>query len=216
MLRINIGCGQTPIEGWLNFENSCSLYLSKIPLLHFFLHKLGLLETPQYKFISFARTHNIKYGDAVRGLPIASSAASVIYCSHMIEHLDQNGAAAFLREARRLLCPEGIIRIAVPDLNKLVKQYILSRDANAFIASTNLCNPVPRSLFEKFKFLFVGPRHHQWMYDGVSMCRLLQQSGFVNAQILEGGQTTIKNSQPLDLYERISESVYVEAENPKT
>lgn len=44
MVRINIGCGQTPTNGWENFDNSFSLRLSKIPLLPDILNRLGFLE----------------------------------------------------------------------------------------------------------------------------------------------------------------------------
>ena len=32
-LRLNIGCGRSPVEWWLNFDNSWSLRLSIFPFL---------------------------------------------------------------------------------------------------------------------------------------------------------------------------------------
>jgi len=58
-LRINIGCGQTPTQGWKNFDNSLSLRLSKIPLLPYIQMKLSFLESSQYQFIRFARENEI-------------------------------------------------------------------------------------------------------------------------------------------------------------
>jgi hypothetical protein len=52
------------------------------------------------------------------------------------------------------------------------------------------------------------------MYDGASLCRLLLAHRFVNAEIMQAGETKIQAPEPLDLQERLSESVYVEAENP--
>jgi hypothetical protein len=52
------------------------------------------------------------------------------------------------------------------------------------------------------------------MYDGHSLCRLLNKHGFVNAAVISPGETRIPNPGALDLYERASESVYVEAEAP--
>lgn len=118
MVRINIGCGQTPTKGWRNFDNSFSLRPSnsKIPLLPDILHRLGFVENSQYQFVKFARENDIEYGDATKGLPLNQESCEVVYSSHMLEHLDRNGADEFLKEAYRVLCPNGIIRIAVPDI----------------------------------------------------------------------------------------------------
>ncbi|MBW1699153.1 MAG: methyltransferase domain-containing protein [Deltaproteobacteria bacterium] len=139
MLRINIGCGQTPTRDWVNFDNSFSLRLSKLPLLPDILNKLRFLDDAQYQFIKFARKNDIKYGDATKGLPLQSESCDVVYSSHMLEHLDRDGANKFLKEAYRLLRAGGIIRIAVPDLKKLIEQYNATGDADAFVEATHVC-----------------------------------------------------------------------------
>ena len=32
-LRVNIGCGQTPTEGWNNYDNSLAVRLSGVPII---------------------------------------------------------------------------------------------------------------------------------------------------------------------------------------
>jgi SAM-dependent methyltransferase len=210
--RVNIGCGQTPTRGWRNFDNSLSLRLSKVPVLPDLLRKLGLLEDSQYQFIRFARQNDIEYGDATKGLAIQDASVDVIYSSHKLEHLDRNEAARFLNVAFRLLRPGGIIRIAVPDIKKQVAQCNEAGDAEAFIEATRLCVSRPRSPAQRLHLLWVGNRHHQWMYDGRSLRSLLEKHGFVRAEVTPAGQTKIDGYEPLDLQERVSESVYVEAE----
>lgn len=216
MIRVNIGCGQSPIKGWQNFDNSISLRLSKVPLLAKILNSLGILKAAQNQFIKFARENKIKYGDATKGLPLIQKSCEVIYSSHMLEHLDRNEADKFLKEAYRLLCPSGTIRIAVPDIKKLIAQYDISGDADAFIEATLMCIPRPIPLPQKIKLLVVGTRHHQWMYDGNSLSRLLQRHGFVETQIVPAGETTIPDPGSIDLHEQSSQSVYVEAKKPVT
>ena len=167
MKRINIGCGQTPTKSWQNFDNSFSLCLSKIPILPKMLYKLRFLEGSQYQFIKFARENDIEYGDATKGLPVPSESCDVVYSSHMLEHLDRNGATIFLKEAYRVLCPSGIIRIVIPDIKKQIEQYNESGDADAFIKATHMCVNRPTTVARKIRLLLVGTRHHQWMYDGV-------------------------------------------------
>lgn len=211
MVRINIGCGQTPTRGWQNFDNSFSLRLSKIPLLTDLMYRMGFLEESQYQFVRFARENDIKHGDATTGLPLQQESCEVVYSSHMLEHLDRTGADKFFKEAYRVLCPNGIIRIAVPDIKKQIEQYNSSGDADAFIESMHVCVPHPTSMAQKIRLLLVGTRHHQWMYDGNSLSQLLQKHGFKEAEILPAGKTKIPEPGPLDLQERSSESVYVEA-----
>jgi predicted SAM-dependent methyltransferase len=132
----------------------------------------------------------------------------------MLEHLDKQETISFFKEARRILIPGGIIRLSVPDLRLHVDNYLQDEDADKFIQITLLSTPRPKSLFEKIKYLIVGDRHHMWMYDGKSLCRLLESAGFVNPEVIEPGRTTISDPGTLDLTERADESLYVEATNP--
>jgi hypothetical protein len=52
------------------------------------------------------------------------------------------------------------------------------------------------------------------MYDGSSLRRLLVENDFEKVSVMPPGETYIRNPSPLDLYERSSESVYVEAIKP--
>lgn len=213
-MRINVGCGQAPTEGWRNFDNSLSLRLSKIPFLTKLLSKAGFLESEQYRFIEYARANRIEYGDAVKGLPLPDNSVDTLYSSHMLEHLDQTGAGLFLKEARRVLISGGIIRLVVPDLRKLVQQYLDSGDADTFLSASYLSQSQTGTIAQRLRNLLVGNRYHQWMYDGESLVRLLLLHGFSDPGIQTPGETRIENPELLNLKERLSESIYVEAVNP--
>ena len=213
-MRINVGCGQFPTPGWENFDNSFSVRLAKAPFLCDFLAKMGIIGESQKQFIRFAYTANIKYANATQRIPLSAGSVDVLYSSHILEHLDRRGARRFLAEARRVIKSQGIIRIVVPDIGLIVKQYISSGDADAFINKTMMASPNPQTVLDRMRYLFVGNRHHLWMYDGHSLCLLLVECGFVNAQVLTAGTTRIPDPSPLNLMEREEESVYVEALNP--
>jgi SAM-dependent methyltransferase len=209
--RVNVGCAMSPTPGWRNFDNSPSLVLARNRFLNFCAEKLGLVSEEQRKFIQFAREHRLERADATRKLPLADQTADVLYSSHTLEHMDQREALAFLAEAKRVLVPGGVLRIAVPDLFQLTRRYVESRDADAFVASLLLTVPKPRSLRARVVRAFLGDRHHMWMYDGPSLVRLLTAAGFRSAVVQPPGETVIKNPGPLNLRERSHESVYVEA-----
>ncbi len=216
MNRINIGCGSTPTCGWYNYDNSYSVRLANHPILVFIMNRIGLLDENQKKFISFVKKHNIMWSDATKRVPLPDYSVEVIYTSHMLEHLDRDEVKAFLKEAGRVLKPGGIIRIAVPDLKKIADQYNVHGDSDLFLEQTMLIRQNPKKLLDKLKYLIIGERNHQWMYDGHSLVRLLSSMGFRTPQVLPAGNTMIPDPGELDLHERKEESVYVEAHAPAT
>jgi SAM-dependent methyltransferase len=209
--RINIGCGITPTIGWLNYDNSLSVRLAKHTIFTSLLVKLGVLEEGSRILISIVLDHDIKWADAAKHIPLPDNSIEVLYTSHMIEHLHRETVTTFLREAYRILESNGIIRIVVPDLRKFADKYIHDGDADAFVEKTLLVRPRPNGLLNIIKYVVTGDRHHLWMYDGPSMCRLLVRNGFREPRIMEPGYTLIPNPGKLNLYERADESVYVEA-----
>jgi Methyltransferase domain len=212
--RLNVGCGATPTNGWVNYDNSISIRLADWPVVTALLGKLGFFSDQQRQFICTAKQNGIRYANAVKRIPEPDHSVEVLYSSHMLEHLDRREATLFLKEARRVLVQNGIIRIAVPDLRYHINNYLKEQNGDAFVENLKIARPKPGGLIEKSKHLLIGERHHLWMYDGESLCRLLLKSGFSNPQVLRAGETTIPNPGNLDLAERAPESVFVEAVNP--
>lgn len=209
--RINIGCGDTPTPGWINYDNSLSIRLAKHPFLAKTARIFGLLHTHQLKYVRYAAKHDIEWADATKHIPHPDSSVEIVYCSHMLEHLDKREARLFLTETYRVLVPGGIMRIAVPDLQKLLEYYMKTNDADLFMEKSLLAHERPKPVLDKVKYAVVGHRHHLWMYDGNSLSRLLLEMGYQKPVILKAGQTTIPAPGDLNLYERELDSVYVEA-----
>ena len=62
--------------------------------------------------------------DLSNGIPFDDNSFDVIYHSHILEHFSKMDAFKFSKECFRVLNVNGIIRIAVPDLEIIVKQYL--------------------------------------------------------------------------------------------
>lgn len=214
LLRVNIGCGQTPTKGWHNYDNSWSVRLARMNMVSRIIEKFNLLSKPQMEFISFLKKENIIWADVTKYIPEHDESVDVLYSSHMIEHLDKEEVKKFLHEAFRVLKSGGIIRLVVPNIRYLVENYLKNGNADNFIESTGLTKSKPKTLIEKLKYLVVGDRHHQWMYDGHSLCRILYLEGFKQIQIMEPGSTNIIEPRVLNLKERCPESVFVEGTKP--
>lgn len=213
-MRINIGCGQTPTEGWQNFDNSFSARIAGWPGLASTLARARVMPAESREFSRIVAINKIRYANASKRIPGADRSVEVVYSSHMLEHLDRREVRTFLREVLRVLKPEGILRLAVPDLSRLADIYATSGDADDFVARTLLSQGRPAGLGPRVKLALIGPRHHLWMYDGASLIRLLTSAGFRDVKVLEAGSTTITAPGSLDLAERSDESVYVEAVSP--
>jgi predicted SAM-dependent methyltransferase len=60
----------------------------------------------------------------LQGIPFEDNAFEVVYHSHVLEHFSKADGKKFIQECYRVLKPNGIIRIAVPDLEQIAKEYL--------------------------------------------------------------------------------------------
>ena len=209
-VRVNIGCGQTPTDGWKNFDNSPALKLAKSPVKFVISKALGLLTKEQIANVEWNRAHSIIFADASKELPLPTNSVACLYTSHMFEHLSREDGVKFLRESFRVLEAGGVIRISVPDLTKAVDFYRVSGDADQFMEAIYVTAPKIDTWQQKIRVFFAGYRHHQWMYDGESLSKLMAEIGFCDVLIQQPGSSMMMNATGLDLFERSGESVYVE------
>ena len=210
MYRINIGCGSNPSEGWLNFDNTPAIKLANSPLKYRIAKLFGMLKKTHIENIEWNKKNKIKYADAAKSIPLPPNSVEAIYTSHMLEHLSREGAKSFLYEANKILKIDGVLRVSIPDLKIYIEKYLINEDANEFMTGILVESPPINTLKQKIFLYINGYRHHQWMYDGRSLSILFRDAGFKNIKICAKGETAIKNSTGLDLFERGRDSVYVE------
>ena len=90
--RLNIGCGQRFCPDWTNID---------------YVGRDGVL------------AH-----DLLKGLPFPDESFDVVYHSHVLEHISKPDAVSFIRECYRVLKPNGTLRVVIPDLELLVRNYL--------------------------------------------------------------------------------------------
>ncbi|MGA1840855.1 MAG: class I SAM-dependent methyltransferase [bacterium] len=72
----------------------------------------------------------VSYGPAViaydlrHGIPYSNCTFNIVYHSHLLEHLKKHEALDFLKECFRVLKPNGIIRVVVPNLEEITGIYL--------------------------------------------------------------------------------------------
>lgn len=100
MIYVQLGGFTDCPEGWINYESSLHLRLSRLPLLGRLFEKLSPHRFPK----------DIRIGDIVKGLPLPPNSADVIFSSHVIEHLSKADAPTAFKNAHQTLKPGGLER----------------------------------------------------------------------------------------------------------
>jgi len=174
-IYVQYGCGQSCPDGWINFDASPTLRLQRLPLIGR-LFSRGTMVFPDA----------VRFGDIVKGLPIADGSVQGIYASHVLEHLSYAEFGTALDHTFRLLAPGGIFRLVVPDLKIRAQKYIERLEsgqagANAwFMRAAHLgLENRPRGLAAFARRTF-GRSAHLWMWDEKSLAAALDKTGFVN------------------------------------
>lgn len=68
--------------------------------------------------------------DIRRSFPFDDNSVDVVYHSHVLEHIPKAEVPEFLQECYRVLKPGGIMRVVVPDLEQIIRQYIRLLEQN--------------------------------------------------------------------------------------
>ncbi len=125
---------------------------------------------PGFVHVDLADFPHVDYRSSVDHLDMFPSAsAQLIYCSHVLEYFDRAQAITVLAEWRRVLCPGGTLRLAVPDFRALAEAYLASG------AIEQILGP----LYGRMEVAGAGQWiYHRTAYDFPSLERLLEACGF--------------------------------------
>ena len=193
-LKLNIGCGTFGIEGWVNIDNSPSIVLSRLPLGR------RLFRTPDWP-------HDVRRADVRKRIPFPDSSVASIYSSHTFEHFTYAEACAVARECFRVLRPGGVLRIVVPDLGIMVRDYLA--DTADPLASHRFVSRL--LLTATVRDIVHSGAHHKQMFDARSLVYLLNEVGFGAPEVTSFGNSRIAEIAKIELESRRAESLYVEA-----
>ena len=147
--------------------------------------------------------------DARKRFPFKNASIDLLFHEHFLEHLDYpDEASIFIAECYRVLTPEGVMRIAVPDAEYAIRAYI-NGDTTYFERCRRLWHPsYCTTEMESINFLFRQRNQHKFAYDYTTLRKLLEQQQF------EVKKSEFMGSQHTDL--RVdswndSSTLYVEA-----
>jgi predicted SAM-dependent methyltransferase len=142
--------------------------------------------------------------DLRRGLAFASDSIDCIAAIHVLQDLAWDGFAPALRELHRVLKPGGVVRIAVPDLDRAIRAY-LAADPGYFYVPDRDARSVGAKLVTQI--VWYGSVRTPCTFDFLQ--EWLFNAGFAETARMTFGSSRIPGLASLDNRER--ESLFVEA-----
>lgn len=214
LMLLNLGCGAHYHPAWINVD------------------------------IAPAGKEVIQHDLAREPLPFENRSCAAVYHSHVLEHIPPAQVPDFINECHRVLTEGGVLRIAVPDLEGIAREYLKHLDAGDHARHEWMIielvdqltreqsggemlrywkqNPMPA---EEFVFQRVGwearrfveqwrgsgeqaeaartpnaeevgrfrlsGEVHKWMYDRLSLQRLLTAAGFSSVTVRSASDSAI-------------------------
>ena len=143
---------------------------------------------------AFPRRRGVAYCNATKRFPFPDGTFSYVFTEHLIEHLPYRNGFHLLQEAYRVLRPGGILRIATPDLAKIIaltrpSVCALERDYLAY-STEGIHGAMPASPCFVINN-FVRAWGHQFIYDDETLRSAMTSSGFRDLQRREPGQSDV-------------------------
>ena len=83
-VKVNIACGTYVVPGWINYDRSLNIVLSRYKFLKKLLYTFRLTTR---EFYETTWPSNVIRRDVRKGLPLPDESVDFIYSSHFIEHL---------------------------------------------------------------------------------------------------------------------------------
>lgn len=131
---------------------------------------------PGFVHVDLDSFPHIDYQSDVAHLPMfEDESVSLIYSSHTLEYFDRIEVQEVLKEWRRVLRPGGILRVAVPDFEALVKVYQQHGDLGKIVGPLYGRIIIKTPDGEKAAY-------HKTVYDFKALKDVLEQAGFKNVQ----------------------------------
>jgi predicted SAM-dependent methyltransferase len=220
-IKLNLGCGVDATPGYHNLDNSYSLLIQRNAISRIFF---GLVERLVGKELYRRFPTGVRRCSITKPLPYAAGSVQVIYSSHTLEHLARDKAETLLRDAYDLLAPQGILRLALPNLESKARDYLASLEkfrasetlqlpCDQFMGSTLLGLDVHFTVRRPLRLYrgLLSRDRHMWMWDAPSLMGLLRTLGFRAVEERRYRDSRLAEVAQLDLEAHQHESFYVEA-----
>ena len=149
---------------------------------HISMHHHGWMNVDVNDLVSFAAANGCFFTrhDVKQGLPWGTGVVDAIFSSHCLEHMTYAEGLTFLRECRRVIKPDGALRILVPDAALLTDNYM----QGLIHRFDEIMDDETLKLTDAGKFWQLLTSGHLCCYDSQTLLKALRESGW-NAQAVQ-------------------------------
>ena len=162
---------------------------------------------PEWINIDGFKDKNVHYlCDFSRPLPFDDETFNGIFCEHVLEHFTYENGRKLLVECNRILKKGGMLRIVVPDGNKILTFFL--NEPQKIVEYKQVESGFP---MEAVNTWFYQRYEHQCIYDAGYLVDSLQKAGFNSAKTSSFNTSLLNGDIVLDDPKYSWESLYVEA-----
>jgi len=144
--------------------------------------------------------------DILEGLPLEEGSIEYVVSIHALPELRYPDQVPALMELRRVLAPGGVLRLALPDLDRAIEAY-RTGDRDYFLVPDEDAQALGSKLI--VQLLWYGYSKTLFTYDFIA--ELLRRAGFDQVRRCEFQQTHSPYPEIVSLDNRREESLFVEA-----
>jgi SAM-dependent methyltransferase len=145
-------------------------------------------------------------GDIRDGLPLPSGGLDCVVAIHALQDLPYLDVVPALRELRRVLKPGGVLRLAVPDLDRAIRAYLGGDRAYFYIPDADAATVGGKLVAQ---IIWYGSVRTPFTYD--ALAELLERAAFRDIRRCAFRQTVHGDAEIVALDNRERESLFVEA-----
>ena len=172
-MRVNVGCGRRPLQGYVN---------------------LDLVRYPDvdYAGVEFRQVdaRDLSWWEAA---PLEE-----IRADQFLEHLTRDEGLAWLRECRRVIAPTGVLRLTVPDFGAHAADYASREQTvrlSGWLRDRLLQDPV-YDLVDEVRIYVLHGEGHRMHYDARMLRRALEATGWEVARLDPDGANIAVTCRP--------------------
>ena len=112
------------------------------------------------------------------GIPLKDETVSIIYTSHMLEHIPYAQLIPFLKECLRVLKTGGHISVCVPNARNYIQAYIEKRNFSHFDSFYQPAVVDTGSFLDQVNYMAYMAGAHCYMFDEENLVNTLRKAGF--------------------------------------
>jgi SAM-dependent methyltransferase len=144
--------------------------------------------------------------DILEGLPLPDDSIDYAVSIHALPEIGYKDLVPVLRELRRVLKPDGVLRLCLPDLDKAIRAY-LDNDRDYFLIPDDDARTISGKLITQI--VWYGWSRSHFTHDFIE--ELLGKAGFSSVDHCDFGHTASPYPEIVELDGREVESLFVEA-----